>query len=165
MKRLLITTLLFSGITAFPSFANGVLSEKNLSFALAEQLAQHAIQSCVAKNVNVAVTIVDRAGVVKLAKRMDNAGPHTLEASRMKAFTALTTTAPTENVMKNAQANAEAKNLHDILGFLLLAGGVQVKVEDQTIGAIGIGGAPSGSIDQQCALDAIEAVKAQLSAK
>ncbi|WP_440867465.1 GlcG/HbpS family heme-binding protein [Symbiopectobacterium purcellii] len=109
--------------------------------------------------------IVDRAGVVKLAKRMDNAVPHTLEASRMKAFTALTTKAPTENVMKNAQANAEAQNLRDIPGFLLLAGGVPVKVGDQTIGAIGIGGAPSGSIDQQCALDALEAVKAQLSEK
>jgi uncharacterized protein GlcG (DUF336 family) len=63
-------------------------------------------------------------------KRMDNAGPHTLEASRMKAFTLLTTKNPTENVMKGAQSNSEAANMRDIPGFLLLAGGVPVKSGD-----------------------------------
>ncbi|MNV55200.1 hypothetical protein D3C71_1474260 [compost metagenome] len=95
---------------------------------------------------------------------MDNAGPHTIEASRMKAFTALSTKNPTENVMKNAQANPGAANLRDIPGFLLLAGGVPVKSGDLVIGAIGIGGAPGGDLDQQCALEALKNNQSSLNA-
>ncbi|VTR21434.1 Domain of uncharacterised function (DUF336) [Serratia fonticola] len=72
----------------------GILTEKNLSLELADKLAQSAIQACSANNYNVAVTVVDRAGIPLVIKKMDNAGPHTVEASRMKAFTALTTKKP-----------------------------------------------------------------------
>ncbi|SFC98341.1 Domain of uncharacterised function (DUF336) [Pragia fontium] len=161
-KRLLFAAVLMSSSIASPSFASGVLNEKNLSLELADQLAQHAIQSCSANNYNITVTVVDRAGVVKITKRMDNAGPHTVEASRMKAFTALSTKTATDDVTKNSQANAGAQNLRDIPGFLLVAGGVPIKVGTQTIGAIGIGGAPGGHLDQQCALDAISKVQDQL---
>lgn len=163
-KHLLLATLLISSAVTLPSFAASVLDEKNLSLELADQLAQHAIQACSANNYNIAVTVVDRAGVVKVTKRMDNAGPHTVEASRMKAFTALTTKTPTDEVMKNAQANPGAQNLRDIPSFLLLGGGLPIKVGTQTIGAIGVGGAPGGHLDQQCALDALNKSQTQLNA-
>lgn len=163
-KSLLLAAALFSSAAAMPAFASNVLTEKNLSLEFAEQLAQKAIQACSAKNYNVAVTVVDRAGVVKVVKRMDNAGPHTVEASRMKAYTALTTKSVTGDVMKSAQDNAGAQNMRDIPSFLLLGGGVPVKVDNQTIGAIGIGGAPGGHLDQQCAVDALESTKSLLNA-
>lgn len=158
MKRIISCAILFSSMLSFTSTANGILTEKNLSLELADKLAQSAIQACSANNYNVAVTVVDRAGIPLVIKRMDNAGPHTVEASQMKAFTALTTKNPTENVMKNAQANAGAANLRDIPGFLLLAGGVPVKSGEEVVGAIGVGGAPGGHLDQQCALTALEKV-------
>ena len=163
-KSLLLAAALFGSTAFVPAFAAGVLTEKNISLEYAEQLAQKAVEACSAKNYNVAVTVVDRGGVVKVVKRMDNAGPHTLEASRMKAFTALSTKSVTGDVMKNSQENAGAQNLRDIPGFLLLGGGVPVKVDSQTIGAIGIGGAPGGNLDQQCAVDALEATKSLLNA-
>lgn len=163
-KSILLAAALFSTAAAMPAFASNVLTEKNLSLEFADKLAQSAIQACSAKNYNVAVTVVDRAGVVKIVKRMDNAGPHTVEASRMKAYTALTTKNTTGDVMKSAQDNAGAQNMRDIPGFLLLGGGIPVKVDNQTIGAIGIGGAPGGHLDQQCAVDALEANKAALNA-
>lgn len=163
-KSILLAAALFSGAAAMPVFASNVLTEKNLSLEFADKLAQSALQACGAKNYNVAVTVVDRAGVVKVVKRMDNAGPHTLEASRMKAYTALTTKSVTGDVMKSAQENAGAQNLRDIPGFLLLGGGVPVKVANQTIGAIGIGGAPGGHLDHQCAVEALEANKTLLNA-
>ena len=52
---------------------------------------------------------------------------------------------------------ALAANLTDIPGFLLLGGGVPLKAGNEVIGAIGIGGAPGGHLDEQCALAAIEA--------
>lgn len=164
MKIIISSIILLSSMTSFASMAGGVLSEKKLSLDLADKLAQSAIQACSAKNYNVAVTLVDRAGTPLVIKKMDNAGPHTIEASRMKAFTALSTKNPTENVMKNAQANPGAANLRDIPGFLLLAGGVPVKSGDVVIGAIGIGGAPGGDLDQQCALEALKNNQSSLNA-
>lgn len=164
MKHIILSTIALGSVISFSSAAAGILNEKNLSLELADKLAQRAIQSCSADRYNVAVTVVDRAGIPLVIKRMDNAGPHTVEASRMKAFTALTTKNATDDVMKSAQANAGAANLRDIPGFLLLAGGVPVKVGEQTIGAIGIGGAPGGHLDQKCALDALKGSQAELSA-
>ena len=63
----------------------------------------------------VAVTVVDRAGVVKAVQRMDNAGPHTVKASEMKAFTALSAKNASGKVMEAAQSNAGAQNMRDIL--------------------------------------------------
>ncbi len=61
--------------------------------------------------------------------------------------------------MEAAQNNAGAQNMRDIPGFLLLAGGVPVKSGDQVIGAIGIGGAPGGNLDEACAMDALKAIQ------
>ncbi|MBU2410490.1 MAG: heme-binding protein, partial [Gammaproteobacteria bacterium] len=46
-----------------------------------------------------------------------------------------------------------------IPGFLLLGGGVPVKVGNDVIGAVGVGGAPGGQLDEQCAVAAIETAK------
>ncbi len=164
MKSLVFTGALLASLATAPAFAANVLSEKNLSLELADQLAAAAIQSCSAQNYNVAVTVVDNAGVIRTVKRMDNAGPHTIDGSRMKAFTALTTRNATSAVMKNAQQNAGATNLKDIPGFLLLGGGLPVKVGQQTIGAIGVAGAPGGHLDEQCARQALDSVQKQLNA-
>ena len=163
-NSILFAAVLFSSAAAMPAFASNVLTEKNLSLEFADKLAQSAIQACSAKNYNVAVTVVDRAGVVKTIKRMDNAGPHTVEASRMKAYTALTTKNATGDVMKSAQDNAGAQNMRDIPGFLLLAGGVPVKAGEQVIGAVGVGGAPGGHLDQACALEGLKSIDKELNA-
>jgi uncharacterized protein GlcG (DUF336 family) len=108
---------------------------------------------------NVSVTVVDAAGLTRAVQRMDNAGPHTLTASYQKAFTSASSGAATSQLLENSNKYPAAKNLGDIPGFLLLAGGVPVKENNATIGAIGIGGAPSGDIDEACALDAIKKLK------
>ncbi|WP_439214698.1 GlcG/HbpS family heme-binding protein [Duffyella gerundensis] len=164
MKSLLLGALLMSGMVSAASAATGVLSQKNLSLDLADKLAQQVLQVCAKDNYNVAVTVVDRAGNPLVIKRMDNAGPHTLDASRMKAFTALSTKNATDNVMKSAQSNAGAANLRDIPGFLLLAGGVPIKSGEQVIGAVGVGGAPGGHLDQACALDALKSMQKEFTA-
>ncbi|QIX94962.1 heme-binding protein [Cedecea sp. FDAARGOS_727] len=162
MKRLLLSALLMGSVISSASAATGVLSQKNLSLELADKLAQSALQVCAKDNYNVAVTVVDRSGTPLVMKRMDNAGPHTVEASRMKAWTSLTTKNPTDNVMKGSQSNAGAANMRDIPGFLLLAGGVPIKAGEQVIGAIGIGGAPGGHLDQACAIEALKTIENEL---
>ncbi|EAM1290816.1 heme-binding protein [Salmonella enterica] len=164
MKRILFSAILLGSMVSTAGAATGVLNQKNLSLDLADKVAQNTLQACAKDGYNVAVTLVDRSGTPLLMKRMDNAGPHTVEASRMKAFTALTTKNLTGNVMKGAQSNAGAANLRYIPDFLLLAGGVPVKVGDQVIGAVGVGGAPGGNFDEACALAGVKSIESELNA-
>ena len=64
-----------------------VRSEKNLSLELASQIAAAGVAACQANGYAVTTTVVDRAGGVRAVQRADNAGPHTLDASRLKAYT------------------------------------------------------------------------------
>lgn len=158
MKKLMMVAALAAGSLSLAAQAD-TLSQKSLSLAQANALATSAIQACTAKNYQVTVTVVDRAGVVKAVQRTDNAGPHTVKASEMKAWTALSAKNASGKVMEAAQSNAGAQNMRDIPGFLLLAGGLPVKEGDETIGAIGIGGAPGGQLDEACAQAAIDGLK------
>lgn len=135
-------------------------SELNMSLALANQLVSDAVKACADSGYVVSAVVVDRAGVMQAMQRADNAGPHTVQAAERKAFTSASAKAPTLQIMENAQKNPGAANLTDIPGFLLLGGGVPVKSGDQVIGAIGVGGAPGGHLDDQCANKAVEAFAA-----
>jgi uncharacterized protein GlcG (DUF336 family) len=158
MKKLMIAGACLATVVSLSAQAE-TLTQKNISLAQANALASAAIQSCSAKNYQVSVTVVDRAGVVKAMQRTDNAGPHTVKASEMKAYTALSTKNATGKVMESAQSNAGAQNMRDVPGFLLLAGGLPVKEGDDVIGAIGIGGAPGGHLDEACAQQALDSLK------
>ena len=62
-------------------------------------------------------------------------------------------------MMEAAQKNPAAANLVYMPGFLLLGGGVPIKAGNEVIGAVGIGGAPGGHLDEQCALAALDKIK------
>lgn len=160
LPRTLALTLATVATLAAPlSHAQAVRTERNMSLALATQLATDAVAACTASGHNVTATVVDRAGSVRAVMRADNAGPHTLEASLQKAFTSASAKNATLAMMEGAQKNPAAANLVHIPGFLLLGGGVPVKVGTETIGAIGVGGAPGGHLDEQCAMAALDKAK------
>lgn len=139
--------------------AQAVRTEKNMSLDLANQIAAATVAACTTNGYAVAATVVDRAGTVRAVQRADNAGPHTLAASQQKAFTSASAKNSTLAMMEGAQKNPAAANLVYIPGYLLLGGGVPVKVGNEVIGAVGVGGAPGGHLDEQCALAALDKVK------
>ncbi len=139
--------------------AQAVHTERNMSLELASQLAAATVASCLAGGYNVTAAVVDRSGQLRALHRADNAGPHTISASQAKAFTSASAKNTTLAMMQAAQKNPAAANLVHIDGFLLLGGGVPVKVGNDVIGAIGVGGAPGGHLDEQCAMAAIEKAK------
>jgi uncharacterized protein GlcG (DUF336 family) len=159
IARLSIAALL---VTASVANAQAVRTERNISLDLANQIAAASVASCSAKGYAVTATVVDRAGTVRAVQRADNAGPHTLAASQQKAFTSASARNNTQAMMEGAQKNPAAANLVNIPGFLLLGGGVPVRTGNDVIGAVGIGGAPGGHLDEQCAVAALEQVKDQL---
>lgn len=153
-----LTTLVVCATAGFAS-AQAVRIEKNMSLDLANQIAAAAVATCTANGFAVTATVVDRAGTVRAVQRADNAGPHTLAASQQKAYTSASAKNTTLAMMEGAQKNPAAANLVHIPGYLLLGGGVPVKVGNEVIGAVGVGGAPGGHLDEQCAVAAIDKVK------
>ena len=156
-----IPSLTAVALLAASSLANAqaVRGEKNMSLELANQIAAAAVAACQANGYAVAATVVDRAGGVRAVQRADNAGPHTLASSERKAWTSASAKNPTLAMMEGAQKNPAGANLVYIPGFLLLGGGVPVKVGNEVIGAVGVGGAPGGHLDEQCANAGIDKVK------
>jgi uncharacterized protein GlcG (DUF336 family) len=145
--------------TAAIASAQAVRTEKNMSLELANQIASATLAACTTAGYNVGVAVVDRAGTLRAFQRADNAGPHTIGAAQGKAFTSAsaknTTLAMQDNVMKSPAA----ATLVHIPGFLIVGGGVPVKVGNEVIGAVGVGGAPGGHLDEQCAVAGIDKVK------
>ena len=139
--------------------AQAVRSERNMSLELAAQIAAATVAACQANGHAVAAAVVDRAGSLRALHRADNAGPHTLSSSQAKAYTSASAKNTTLAMMDGAQKNPAAANLTQMPGFLLLGGGVPVKVGNEVIGAVGVGGAPGGHLDEQCALVGIDKVK------
>ena len=150
-NRLATIAALTLSLIATAASAEGVRTEKNISLDLATQIAAQTVATCSANGYNVTATVVDRAGTVRAVHRADNAGPHTLEASRLKAYTSASAKNTTLAMMEGAQKNPAAANLVHIPGYLLLGGGVPIKAGNNVIGAIGVAGAPGGNLDAQCA--------------
>ena len=157
-KTLKLTALALLAATSLAQ-AQAVRSDKNLSLELANQIAAAGVAACQASGYALTTTVVDRAGGVRAVQRADNAGPHTLESSRLKAYTSASAKNNTLAMMETAQKKPGAANLVNIPGFLLLGGGVPVKVGNEVIGAVGIGGAPAGNLDEQCAMAALDKIK------
>jgi uncharacterized protein GlcG (DUF336 family) len=126
-----------------------LLTQKALSVDASLAVAHGAIDKCHADGYRISLTVLDGRGLVKVQVRGDGTGPHTLEHSRRKAYTALTfkrTSAETAKAWAAATTPPPA-----IEGTVGAAGGVPIRAGDEVIGAIGVSGAPGGEKDEACA--------------
>jgi uncharacterized protein GlcG (DUF336 family) len=146
-------------ILSTTALAQGVRTERQITLELASQIASATVAACQANGHHVTAAVVDRAGQLRALARADNAGPHTIDTSRAKAYTSASARNSTLTMMENAQKNPAAANLVQVPGFLLLGGGVPIRAGNDVIGAVGVGGAPGGHLDEQCALAALDKVK------
>jgi uncharacterized protein GlcG (DUF336 family) len=153
-------TVLWASGTA--AFGQNLLQERNISLALATEAAAAAVQSCKERGFTVSAAVVDRSGHVKALLRADGAGPHTLDSSRRKAFTSATMRSNTSAILQTVQTNPGAANLPMIDGFLILGGGMPIRAGEEVIGAIGVGGAPGGNLDDLCAEAGINKIRDRL---
>ncbi len=69
--------------------------ESVLPLGAANKAVQAAIESCRKDGYRVSVSVVDRAGILRAMGRADGAGPHTVDSSRKKAYTAASVRRPT----------------------------------------------------------------------
>lgn len=134
------------------------VSPPSLSLSAATRIATLAVNTCAQLGYHVSVTVVDRSGVTLAVARSENAGPHTVGASLGKAFTSASARNFTSEIARNLPGNP---GLADIPGYLVLAGGAPIRMNGAVVGAVGVGGAPSGMIDEKCGTDAVAAVLGQ----
>jgi len=137
--------------------AQAPLVEKNVSMGMALAIIQGTLEQCTKDGYKVSVTIVDKAGNVAASIRGDGTNPHTMEFSRLKAYTARTRGQTSLEFMKltSDPANAHLRQIPNVVG---VGGGVPIKVGNEVIGAAGASGAPGGENDEACVLAGIAKV-------
>lgn len=139
------------------SSGEAVLTMPRLSIQAATEAAQAALAQCQEDNLGfVSVAVVDRFGQVQAMLRGDNAGEHTMESARLKGYTAAAFGSNTSELTERAAG--DGATIRDIPGTLFLAGGVSVKAGEASIAGIGVGGAPSGEVDEACAQAGLDAI-------
>src|SRR5271166_372512 len=140
----LLRLLLISAVSAVVPLAQAqLLTHRDLSYAMAKTIAETAIDSCAAKGYAVSAVVVDRAGEVIVAMRADNAGPHTMENARRKAYTALSFRVATSAYAKRyADNNPVVHQQVTLPSVIAIPGGLPVKVGDDVIGGVGVSGSP-----------------------
>jgi uncharacterized protein GlcG (DUF336 family) len=138
-----------AAIAAGPAIAQGLVTERNLSLAMAKTIAEGALAACKSKGYNTAVAVVDRAGQVLVILRDEQATAQQAEMARRKAYTARMFRTTTLEFQKRTTdpAYAAQRNIADILA---LGGGVPIQVGNETIGGVGSSGS-SQETDDACA--------------
>jgi uncharacterized protein GlcG (DUF336 family) len=138
-----------------------VLAHKDISLAMATTMAMTAIETCKGQGYSVSVNVVGREGEVLIGLRNELAGPATMENSMKKAYTARTFRTPSGKFADNVKGNPTAGALF-LANVVPAQGALPIMIGDDTIGAIGVSGAPGGDKDEVCAKAGIDKVSADL---
>lgn len=142
--------------------AQGVRTERTIGLTLANEAALATVEACGKMNYNVTAVVVDRAGHLKAVARGDNTTPMSIDSARRKAYTSAMLRNNSLALMEAWQKNPAAQGLANLEGMVALGGGVPIRAGNEVIGAIGVGGAPGGHLDEQCAVAGIEKIKDRL---
>jgi uncharacterized protein GlcG (DUF336 family) len=146
-------------LMAVPASAQ-LLERKDLSYAMAKTIAENALDDCKARGYPVSVVVVDRGGDTMVAMRADNAGPHTMENARRKAYTARTFGMTTEEFVKEMATRPVRREQTTLPNVIAIPGGVPIKVGKDVIGGVGLSGSPG--VDEPCVNAGLDKVKDQL---
>ena len=138
-------------------------SETYLPLNMATQAATAALEKCQSDGYQVSVAVVGRSGRVKALIRGDGAGPHTLNSSRKKAFTAASMRRPTSEFAQLITQVPAIQGLRDMdPNILILGGGLPIIMGGDVVGGIGVGGAPGGHLDDACAEAGLKSIGAAI---
>jgi uncharacterized protein GlcG (DUF336 family) len=159
---MLYTWILAAGVIAAVLWPAGtkaqVLMHRDVSLSMALTIATTASAECGAIT---SIAVVDRAGRIKVLLQGDGGSPHNLELARRKAYTARTFRRPSSEWAKRTETiNPGQRMLTDVIP---LGGGMPIMVGEDTIGGVGLSGAPGGQPKEEaCAKAGIAKVAEHL---
>jgi uncharacterized protein GlcG (DUF336 family) len=145
---------LTSSVLAEPS----TFQVKSLTPETALVAAKAALEACRKEGYQVAVAVVDRAGLTQVFLRDRFAGAHTVEVATNKAWTAASFRTSTLSLAAETQAGRPMSGIRGIPRMLAVGGGVLIEGGGNVFGAIGVSGAPGGEADDACAQAGIKAI-------
>jgi uncharacterized protein GlcG (DUF336 family) len=139
----------------------------SLPLALALKAATKAIATCAGNGYLVSAVVVDTSGIIKLQAKGDHSTIGTATSAFRKAYTVVTFGPIFKLETSSAFAALAAKNpagpaLGTLPDIALLPGGAAIKVGDEIVAALGVGGSPGGDKDEACAQAGVSSIKDDL---
>ena len=146
--------------------AQGLVTRKRLSAALAMEAVGEAVASCAKAGYAVTAIVVDIEGVRQAVLRGDGAAVHTLDSAYQKAYTAASLAPVRKEDLTKAIVERLAKTpgmttagLASLPNVTFTPGGITIMAGTEAIGGIGVGGAPGGNFDDDCGRSALAKIK------
>jgi uncharacterized protein GlcG (DUF336 family) len=161
-----VALVTLTALATLPASAQGLIIKKRLSSSLAMEAVMEAVEVCKKAGYAVTAIIVDNEGVRQAVLRGDGAVVHTLDSAYVKAYTAASlapvrkdgsTKALSERIAKTP--GVSTAGLASLPNVNFTPGGVTIMAGDEAIGGIGVGGAPGGNFDHDCAVAALDKIK------
>ena len=156
-----IAGLAIAAAISSPVAAQGVVTQKSISLPMAQAIANAVIAKCQSMGFKISVSVLDRGGLALVMLRDEGASLHTVESSDRKAYTARTFRQPSSAWAKRTETvNQGQRMLADVIP---LGGGMPINIGEETIGGVGLSGAPGGQEQEEaCAKAGIAKVADQL---
>ena len=162
MRPLLLAGALLPIFAASAFAQSATYSVRMLTPESALKATQAALENCRKRGYQVAVAVVDRAGVAQTMLRDRFAGPHTVQTAINKGYTAISFRTDTLELEKQTRPGMPSAGVRDIPNVAAIGGGVLIQAAGATVGAIGVSGAPGGDADDACAKAGIAAIRDEL---
>jgi uncharacterized protein GlcG (DUF336 family) len=145
--------------------AQGVLTIHKLSAALANELVGESVAQCARNGYKVVAVVVDLDGVRQVVLRGDGAPIHAMDNAYYKAYTVaslgLSRKEETTKQIADRMAKAPPSTVPQtpLPNVTYAQGAVAIVVNGETVGGLGVSGAPGGNFDEDCARFALDKVK------
>jgi uncharacterized protein GlcG (DUF336 family) len=159
------------GIPASSGIAQTLVTHR-LPALLAMEAAVEAVTACASQGHGVTAAVIDADAVPIAVLRGDGASVHTVEAAWAKTYTAgsfapifkLDSGAAVAALIQRIQSAQPAGTLafQTPEHMIVRAGGLTIKLGDEVLGAIGVGGAPRADVDEACARAGLDKIKERI---
>ncbi len=135
-----------------------VFQVKSLTPEVALAAAKATMEDCRKRGFQVAVAVVDRAGLPQVLLRDRFAGPHTVDVATNKAWTAASMRMATSAFAIETQAGKPMSGLRSHPRVMAAGGGLVIEGGGSIMGGIGVSGGPGGEADEACATAGLKAI-------
>ena len=163
---MLRTSALIAALAASTTVnAQGLITTQKLSAALANELVGESVANCAQKGYKVVAVVVDLDGVRQAVLRGDGAPIHSMDNAYYKAYTIASlglsrkeeaTKAIADRMAKSPPSNVPQTPLPNVT---YAQGAIAIMAGGNTIGGLGVSGAPGGQFDEECARAAMAKIK------
>ena len=165
VSRSTLMTLLVCCVAPAQLSAQGLVKTSRLSATLALEAVGEAVAACAKNGYAVSAVVVTIDGARQAVLRGDGAPIHSMDNAYYKAYTIAslglarkeeTTKQIADRMAKAPPTTVPATPLPNVT---YAQGAVAITAGGQTIGGLGVSGAPGGNFDEECARAALAKIK------